>query len=44
MNPDGSGVQRLTRNFAGDADPDWSPDGRRIVFVSNREGNSDIYV
>jgi len=24
--------------------PQWSPDGSRIVFVSNREGNDDIFV
>ncbi|HYE86876.1 MAG TPA: hypothetical protein VEA16_11010, partial [Vicinamibacterales bacterium] len=24
--------------------PNWSPDGRRIVYQSNRSGNSEIYV
>jgi len=24
--------------------PDWSPDGRRIAFTSNRSGNPEIYV
>ena len=24
--------------------PEWSPDGRRIAFTSNRDGNEDIYV
>ena len=24
--------------------PSWSPDGRRIAFVSWREGNQDIYI
>ena len=25
-------------------DPSWSPDGKRIAFVSTREGNREIYV
>jgi Tol biopolymer transport system component len=44
MNADGSGLRRLTRNPAVDADPTWSPDGRRIAFESKRGGNFDIYV
>ena len=24
--------------------PDWSPDGRKIAFTSNRDGNPEIYV
>jgi TolB protein len=41
MNADGSGEQRLTQ---GGSQPYWSPDGREIAFVSNRDGNSDIHV
>ena len=44
MNPDGSGVTRLTDNPAIDQDPAWSPDGGRIAFTSTRNGNYDIYV
>jgi hypothetical protein len=44
MNPDGSGVTRLTTNPALDATPAWSPDGGQIAFTSTRNGNSEIYV
>ena len=44
MNADGSGVTRLTYNDAFDGYPAWSPDGRRIAFDSQRDGNREIYV
>lgn len=44
MNVDGTNVVRLTNNPAHDQGPSWSPDGRRIAFGSNREGNFDIFV
>jgi Tol biopolymer transport system component len=36
-NADGSGVRRLTTAQGIDGTPAWSPDGRRIVFRSNRD-------
>jgi TolB protein len=36
MDPDGTNVRRLTDNQDGDTLPAISPDGRRIVFDSNR--------
>jgi Tol biopolymer transport system component len=44
MNADGSGQRSLTRHPAFDANPAWSPDGRKIAFVSNRDGGYGIYV
>ena len=41
MNADGSGQRRLTKRGAL---PGWSPDGRKIGFVSERDGNGEIYV
>lgn len=39
----GCAVQRLTENRASDTFPDWSPDGKWIVFGSDRTGNYEIY-
>lgn len=44
MNADGSGTTRLTNSPAEDASPSWSPDGARIAFDTNRDGNYEIYV
>ena len=43
MNPDGTGVSRLTDNTAFDSTPDWSPDGKGIALSSNRDGKRAIY-
>jgi Tol biopolymer transport system component len=43
VNPDGSGLRRLTDNAADDTDPRWSYDGSRIVFSSARDGQREIY-
>ena len=34
----------LTRDEPLDTDPHWSPDGRSIVFSSDREGTMDLWV
>jgi Tol biopolymer transport system component len=44
MNADGSGTRKLTHNARQNAEPAWSPDGRKIAFRSTRNGNRDIYV
>jgi len=40
---DGSQLVNLTNNPSEDRNPDWSPDGKKIVFNSNRSGNHEIY-
>ena len=44
INADGSGERNLTRNRSHDLDADWSPDGRRIVFRTSRDGKWELYV
>jgi Tol biopolymer transport system component len=45
LRPDGSGAVNLTADTVGnDAFPDFSPDGRRLVFRSGRDGNSEVYL
>ncbi|MCM1369522.1 MAG: S41 family peptidase [Candidatus Amulumruptor caecigallinarius] len=39
----GGNARRITANSAYDTTPVWSPDGKTIVFASDREGNSDLY-
>ncbi|HVR70829.1 MAG TPA: S9 family peptidase [Vicinamibacteria bacterium] len=42
----GGAPRRLTTNKASDASPAWSPDGKRLAFVSRREGDAaaQLYV
>ena len=46
MNADGTSRVQLTRNRPRDENPDWSTDGKRIAFYSERPGASEaeIYV
>ena len=44
MEVDGNNQRRLTNNPNWDTQPSWSPDGKRIAFRSDRDGNDEIYV
>jgi Tol biopolymer transport system component len=44
MRADGTDTVNLTNNAANDIDAAWSPDGKRVAFASNRNGNYDIFV
>ena len=50
LRADGSAMRRLTRSqgthdrLGEEAAPEFSPDGKRIVFTSNRDGNGELYV
>ncbi|CAN5691357.1 hypothetical protein BH24GEM1_BH24GEM1_31280 [soil metagenome] len=43
MDADGGNQARLTNNLRMDSHPGWSPDGEKIVFRSNLDGDHDIY-
>ncbi len=40
----GGDATQITSNSAYDAMPVWTPDSKKIVFLSNREGSDDIYI
>ena len=44
VNADGSSPVQLTDNDADDSIPRVSPDGAKILFISERDGNAEIYV
>ena len=44
MNLDGSNPTRLTQNPGRDIDPQWSPDGTKIAFLSEREKATGLYI
>jgi len=43
MRADGTDVRRLTRDQAQDSSPNWSPDGSRVYFASDRSGSWRLY-
>jgi TolB protein len=43
MDYDGHNVQRLTRNGSINLNPDFSPNGREIIYTSYKRRNPDLY-
>lgn len=46
MNVDGSGLRKITDNPGWDTAPPncWSPDGTKVLLLSDKDGDEDIYV
>lgn len=42
-NPDGSNLKRLTDSYGYDAECVFSPDGKKILFTSDRDGDLELY-
>jgi Tol biopolymer transport system component len=42
-NADGSDIQQLTKTAGYDAEATVSPDGKKIIFTSTRDGDLDLY-
>ena len=43
MDYDGHNVQRITANGSINLNPDFSPNGKEIVYTSYKKGNPDLY-
>lgn len=40
----GGEAKRITDHPYRDFDPHWSPDGKKLAFISERDGNREIYI
>jgi Tol biopolymer transport system component len=40
---DGSGLARITRDPANENDPAWAPDGKSVVYNSDRDSRGDLF-
>jgi TIR domain/WD40-like Beta Propeller Repeat len=43
VRPDGSGLRQMTQDFADVRRPEWSPDGTKVAFSSNRGNAASDY-
>lgn len=43
-NADGTETTRLTKGTKSNSNPRFSPDGKKIAFLSNRDGKTNLYV
>ena len=44
MDYDGADLKQITKNGTLNISPAWSPDGRRLAFVSYRQGSPKLYI
>ena len=44
MNTDDTNRKKITNTTASECVPVWTPDGQRIAFASDRDGDGEIYV
>ena len=43
VDADGANLRALTYDRAKDVEPAWTPDGKHVVFRSDRDGVSNLY-
>ena len=44
VNTDGSNLEPLTSGFQADYSPRWSPDGKTLLYVSNKNGRPQLFL